>query len=91
MSGYSLSKLSEKCKSCPKVDTCEHKKMELCAFSELPARVSADIGNVAVVSASVPYMRERIKSPLSPFAYKDELEKALNDYHFGNRFMNSAT
>ena len=91
MAGYSLSKLSEKCKSCPKVDTCEHKKMELCALAELPARVSADIGNVAVVSASVPYMRERIKSPLSPFAYKDELEKALNDYHFGNRFMNSAT
>ena len=24
-------------------------------------------------------------------SYQDELEKALNDYHFGNRFMNSAT
>ena len=91
MSGYSLSKLSEKCKSCRKIDTCDHKRMELCALAELPARVSADIENVAIVSASVPYMRERIKSPLSSFVYKDDLEKALNDYHFGNRFMNSAT
>lgn len=83
-----LSKLSEKCKACPRVDKCDHKRMELCALAELPERVSADIRNIAIVSASIPYMRERIKSPLSPFVYKDELEKALNDYHFGCRFMN---
>jgi hypothetical protein len=87
----SLSKLSEKCKTCPKVDECDNKRMELCALAELPNRATIDTGQIASVSASVPYMRERIKSPLSPFAYKDELEKALNDYYFGNRFMNSAT
>jgi hypothetical protein len=37
-----------------------------------------------------PILREEIKSPLSPFRYKDELEKALNDLHFGNMFMNGA-
>ena len=86
----SLSKLSGKCKTCPKVDECDNKRMELCALAELPNRASIDAGQIGVVSASVPYMRELIKSPLSPFAYKDELEKALNDYHFGNCFMNGA-
>lgn len=84
----SLSKLSERCKICPKVDECDNKRMELCALAELPNRATIDVGQIASVSASAPFMRERIKSP---FVYKDELEKALNDYHFGNCFMNSAT
>ena len=42
------------------------------------------------MDAAMSAMREEIKSPLSPFRYKDELEKALNDFHFGNRFMNGA-
>ena len=86
----SLSKLSERCKICPKLDECDNKRMELCALAELPNRATIDAGQIASVSASVPFMRERIKSPLSPSAYKDELEKALNDYHFGNCFMNNA-
>ena len=84
----SLSKLSEKCKACPRVDKCDYKRMELCALAELPPKMCADAGQIASVSAVMPIMRERIKSPLSPFVYKDELEKALNDYHFGCRFMN---
>nr|DAM69043.1 MAG TPA: hypothetical protein [Caudoviricetes sp.] len=31
-----LSKLAEKCKSCPKSEKCEHKRMELCALADLP-------------------------------------------------------
>lgn len=82
-----LSKLSKKCKACPKVDQCNHKKMEMCALAELPPKMCADVGQIASVNATVPILRERIDSPLSPFAYKDELEKALNDAHFGNRLM----
>lgn len=82
-----LSKLSEMCKSCPKVDTCDHKRMELCALAELPPQVSMDVGQSISESAAMPIMRERIESPLSPYAYRDELERALNDYHFGNRCM----
>ncbi len=85
-----LSKLSEMCKACPKVDSCDHKKMELCALAELPPQVSINAGQPLAMGAAMPLMRERIESPLSPFAYKDELEKALNDYHFGNRFMYGA-
>lgn len=82
-----LSKLSSKCKACPKVNTCDYKKMELCALAELPPQISMSAGQPLVMDAAMPLMRERIRSPLSPFTYKDELEKALNDYHFGNRFM----
>lgn len=82
-----LSKLSEKCKACPKADSCNHKKMEACAYIELPRHAGASAMQTAAVSLSAPILRERIDSPLSPFAYKDELEKALNDAHFGNRFM----
>ena len=82
-----LSKLSEKCKACPKVDSCDHKKMEMCALAELPPKMCTDAGLTASVSVSAPILRERIESPLSPFAYRDELEKALNEAHFGSRFM----
>lgn len=82
-----LSKLSETCKACPKVDTCDHKRMELCALTELPKKACADVAISISENAAAPILRERIESPLSPFAYRDELEKALNDYNFGNRCM----
>lgn len=72
-----LSKLSEMCKACPKVDTCNHKRMELCALAELPPQLSMNAGQLISESVAMPLMRERIESPLSPLAYKDELEKAL--------------
>lgn len=82
-----LSKLSEKCKACQKVDSCDHKKMEMCALAELPPKMCTDAGLTVSVSAPAPILRERIESPLSPFTYRDELEKALNEAHFENRFM----
>lgn len=87
-----LLKLSEKCKACPKVDSCDHKKMEMCACIELPTNMCANAEQTASASLSAPILRERIDSPLSPFAYKDELEKALNDAYFGawNRRANDA-
>lgn len=85
-----LSKLSEKCNDCPKVDTCDHKRMELCTLAELPKKACADVAVSISENAAAPILRERIESPLSPFAYRDELEKALNDFHFGCRFMNGA-
>nr|DAH68869.1 MAG TPA: hypothetical protein [Caudoviricetes sp.] len=61
--------------------------MEMCALAELPPKMRTDAGRIVSVSASAPILRERIESPLSPFTYRDELEKALNEAHFGNRFM----
>lgn len=85
-----LSKLAEKCKSCPKSKKCDHKRMELCVLADLPKQNLANATQDILIDAEMPVLREEIKSPLSPFRYKDELEKALNDFHFGNRFMNGA-
>ena len=81
----SLSKLSSKCASCPKVNECNHKEMELCALAEYPKQISV---NVSQNITAMPLMREHIESPLSPFAYKDELKDALSKRFFGNAFMN---
>ena len=77
MSGYSLSLLSEKCKSCQKVDTCDHKRAELCALAELPEQNISSAIQSATQDAAMPLLREQIESPLSPFTYKDELENEL--------------
>ena len=85
-----LSKLAEKCKSCPKSEKCDHKRMELCALADLPPQNLASATQSILIDNMSPILREEIKSPLSPFRYKDELEKALNDFHFGNMFTNGA-
>lgn len=85
-----LSKLAEKCKSCPKSEKCDHKRMELCALADLPPQNLASATQGVLMDNMSPILREEIKSPLSPFRYKDELEKALNDSHFGNMFMYGA-
>lgn len=68
--------LRKDCATCSERDAC---------FSGHAAGVA--LAQPILQDATMPLTRERINSPLSPFAYKDELEKALNDYHFGNRFM----
>lgn len=85
-----LSKLAEKCKSCPKSEKCDHKRIELCALADLPQQNLASATQGILIDNTSPVLREEIKSPLSPFRYKDELEKALDDFHFGNRFMYGA-
>lgn len=72
-----LSKLAEKCKSCPKSEKCDHKRMELCALADLPPQNLASATQGILIDAAMPVLREEIKSPLSPFRYKDELEKVL--------------
>ena len=39
-----LSKLAEKCKKCPKVDTCDHKKMEAVGFLQREIRMPSESG-----------------------------------------------
>lgn len=86
----SLSKMSEKCKTCPERDDCNNKRMVECTLAELPQQNLASATQGFSIDAAMPALREEITSPLSPFRYKDELEKALNDFHFGNIFVNGA-
>lgn len=82
--------MSEECKTCPERDNCDNKKMVECALAELPQQNLASATQGILIDNASPILREEIKSPLSPFRYKDELEKALNDFHFGNMFTNGA-
>lgn len=82
MMAESLSKLSSKCASCSKVNECNHKEMELCALADLPPQNLASATQGILMDTVMPLMRERIESPLSPFAYKDELENALKERIF---------
>lgn len=85
----SLSKLSSKCVSCPKVNECDHKEMELCALADLPPQNLASATQGILMDVAMPLMRERIESPLSPFAYKDELENALKERIFKGVLMSA--
>lgn len=31
-----ISQMAEKCQKCPKRDTCDHKRMEMCAYIDMP-------------------------------------------------------
>lgn len=73
----SLSRMATVCRNCDKRDTCDHKKMELCALAELPPQVSMNASQGVLMDSAMPLMRQRIESPLSPFVYKDELEKEI--------------
>lgn len=76
----SLSKLSEKCKACPYVDSCNHKQMEAVAISELPS-ISANISQNISQSLAMPMARETMLvndgSGNMVRVYKDEIEKQL--------------
>ena len=82
--------MSEECKTCPERDNCDNKRMVECALAELPQQNIASATQGILIDSAAPILREEIKSPLSPFRYKDELEKALNDSYFGNMFMYGA-
>lgn len=35
-----ISQMAEKCQKCPKRDKCDHKRMEMCAYIEMPKNVT---------------------------------------------------
>lgn len=58
----------------------EHEVMYMLGL--LPPQNLASATQGVLMDAAMPLMRERIESPLSPFAYKDELENALKERIF---------
>lgn len=55
----------------------------------LPPQNLASATQDILMDAAMPLMRERIESPLSPFAYKDELENALKERIFKEVLMSA--
>lgn len=58
-----LSKLAEKCKSCPKSEKCDHKRMELCTLTDLPPQNLASATQGILIDAAMPALREKNKKP----------------------------
>lgn len=56
---------------------------------EQPKQISANVSQNIMQDTVMPLMRERIESPLSPFAYKDELENALKERIFKETLMSA--
>nr|DAM62176.1 MAG TPA: hypothetical protein [Caudoviricetes sp.] len=55
-----LSRLAEKCKSCPKSEKCDHKRMELCALMDLPPQNLASATQGILIDNMSPILREEI-------------------------------
>ena len=56
---------------------------------EQSKQISANVSQNIMQDTVMPLMRERIESPLSPFAYKDELENALKERIFKGVLTNA--
>lgn len=76
----SLSRLSEKCKKCPKVDSCDHKRMEAYAYLKMP-KISMDVSQSVSQSLAMPLARETMLindgHGNMVQVYKDDIEKQI--------------
>lgn len=52
-----ISKLSEKCKKCPNVQSCNNKRMEACALAEMPKLNAVNTTVPAAMSLTQPMLR----------------------------------
>ena len=86
-----LSKLSEKCRKCPFVDTCNHKRMEALAYLPEP-QIAMNAAQSAGIDAAQPLLRETMTIHIAGkpvVVYKDEIEKQLYNHlysHFGLQY-----
>lgn len=79
----SLKRLAAKCQVCPKVDTCDHKRMESVGFLEpsMLESVSQDIQSPLLE----PIARETVKiyaNGKPQVVYKDEILEQLMENHY---------
>lgn len=74
-----ISQMAEKCQKCPKRDKCDHKRMEMCAYIEMP-QIARESGISAGLSAATPALRETMQinvGGVMTTVYKDEIEKEI--------------
>ena len=58
----SVRRMASKCRSCPKRESCEHKKIELCAYIEEPP---------ILAQVAMPSVAELMQPMLIPHDYRD--------------------
>ena len=86
-----LSQLSERCRKCPFVDKCDHKRMEALAYLPEP-QIAMNASQSAGIDAAQPLLRETMTIHIAGkpvVVYKDEIEKQLYNRlysHFGLQY-----
>lgn len=73
-----LTRLAEKCKNCPFVDSCDHKQLE--ALGYLPNPIVAEAGSLSAAELTQPILRETVNMIIDGKVvkvYKDDIEKQL--------------
>lgn len=85
-----LSQLSERCRKCPFVDKCDHKRMEALVYLPEP-QIAMNASQSAGIDAAQPLLRETMTIHIAgkPVVYKDEIEKQLYNHlysHFGLQY-----
>ena len=71
-----LSKLAEKCKSCPKSEKCDHKRMELCALADLPPQKLCKRYTRHFDRQYGTYIEGRNKKPFKPISVQRRIRKS---------------
>lgn len=87
-----LSKLSEKCRKCPHVMICDHKRMEAVGF--LPYLSAAEDVQSAAAGAEAPVLRETMEirvdgRPVT--VYKNQIERELCKHLYSGLGLHYAT
>lgn len=86
-----LSQLSEKCRKCPFVDTCNYKRMEALAYLPEP-QIAMNAAQSAGIDAAQSLLRETMTIHIAGkpvVVYKDKIEKQLYNHlysHFGLQY-----
>ena len=86
-----LSQLSERCRKCPFVDKCDHKRMEALAYLPKP-QIAMNAAQSAGIDAAQSLPRETMTIHIAGkpvVVYKDEIEKQLYNHlysHFGLQY-----
>lgn len=75
-----VSRIATKCRKCPNMDKCNHKRIEACAYYNEPALATTSAG--LTQAAAVPVLRETMLINIGGVmttAYKDDIKLELHN------------
>ena len=75
----SISKLAEKCQKCPRVEKCDRKRMEACAYYD-ERNMAEAVVTPSTADMAAPVLRETVNTIVNGQVvkvYKDEIEREL--------------
>lgn len=74
-----IAKLAEKCQKCPRVEKCDHKRMEACGYYD-ERNMAESVTAPSTADAASPILRETVNTIVNGQVvklYKDEIEREL--------------